>query len=118
MGEVTKLEPLVLGYALLTPTGGEAKRIAIEAQLSAFAAKSSLMLGVIYFDRRANATAGFSNLVAAISEHRATGVVVPSLDDLGDRVDERIAQLEDDLSVVVHVADAVTPRTAASRSRP
>ncbi|MFC0627428.1 hypothetical protein [Kribbella deserti] len=118
MGDVTKLEPLVLGYALLTPSGDEAKRIAIEARLSAFAARSGLMLGAIYFDGRANATAGFSNLLAAITSCRATGVVLPSLDDLGERADQRIAQLEDELSVVIHVAHAVTTLTTASRTRP
>lgn len=118
MGEVTKLEPLVLGYAVLTQSVGEAQRISIQAQLSTFAFRSSLMLGVIYFDRWKDAAAGYSALLAAIADHHVTGVVVPSLDHLGNRKDERIAQLEDVLGVAVHVADAVRPMSLATRSRP
>jgi hypothetical protein len=37
--------------------------------------------------------------------NRVTGVVVPSLRDFGDLADERVTELEDGLSIVVHEAD-------------
>jgi len=86
----------------------------MQALLSSYAHRAGLQLGTIYFDRTGSPplfvhdepTSAFTSLVAGLRHSRAVGVVVPSLEAFGDEKDKRIAELEDDLGVVVHVVDA------------
>ncbi len=113
MGEVVHLRPLVLGYARLAPYAGHGQHTIMQAVLTSYARKAGLELGTIYFDRVGSPplfvhdepTPAFASLVAGLRGSRAVGVVVPSLDAFGDEKDKRIAELEDDLGVVVHAVD-------------
>jgi len=86
----------------------------MQALLSSYAHRAGLRLGTIYFDRTGSPplfvhdepTTAFTSLVAGLKDSRAVGVVVPSLDAFGDEKDKRVAELEDDLGVVVHAVDA------------
>ncbi|WP_432874786.1 hypothetical protein ACQPYH_22825 [Kribbella sp. CA-245084] len=114
MGEVVQLRPLVLGYARLAPFAGHGHHTIVQAQLSSYALRAGLQLGTVYFERagslplfdHADAAPAYLSLVAGLRHSQATGVVVPSLDAFGDEKDKRIAELEDDLGVVVHAVDA------------
>lgn len=126
MGEVIQLRALVLGYARLAPYAGHGQHTIMQALLSSYAHREGLALGTVYFDRVGSAplfvhdepTPAFTSLVAGLRGSRAVGVVVPSLDAFGDEKDKRIAELEDDLGVVVHVVDAEHVHDPATNSRP
>jgi hypothetical protein len=113
MGEVIELRPWVLGYARLAPFASHSQHTIVQAQLSSYAQRAGLRLGTIYFERsgslplfdHADPAPAYASLVASLKESKASGVVVPSLDDFGDQKDKRIAELEDDLGVVVHAVD-------------
>ncbi|MEV8373637.1 hypothetical protein AB0P21_12910 [Kribbella sp. NPDC056861] len=109
MAEVTNLRPLVLGYAQLGPFADQTQFTAVQGKLAAYAQRAGLMLGTVYFERAGAAPEAFTDLLAAVVRNRVTGVVVPSLTDFGDLEDERVAELEDGLSVVVHEADRASP---------
>ncbi|GAB3922721.1 hypothetical protein GCM10029976_011870 [Kribbella albertanoniae] len=114
MGEVVQLRPLVLGYATLAPFAGHGKYTAVQALLSSYAQRAGLQLGTVYFESTGslplfehdNQAPAFDSLVAGLKHSSVTGVLVPSLDAFGEEKDKRIAQLEDDLCVVVHAVDA------------
>ncbi|MBB6569453.1 recombinase family protein [Kribbella sandramycini] len=114
MGEVVQPRPLVLGYARLAPYAGHGQHTITQAILSSYANREGLQLGTIYFDRVGSPplfahdepTPGFHALVAGLLASRALGVVVPSVDAFGNQKDERVAELVDDLGVVVHAVDA------------
>jgi hypothetical protein len=108
MGDVTEIRPLVLGYAQLGPFADEAQLTAVQARLNTYAQQAGLKLGTVYFERTDTAPAIFTDLLAAVVRNRVTGVVVPSLRDFGDLADERVTELEDGLSIVVHEADPVS----------
>lgn len=113
MGEVIKLRPLVLGYARLAPFAGSGQHTIMHALLSSYSNRAGMQLGTVYFDRSGSPplfvhddpTPAFDGLLAGLRESRAAGVVVPSLDTFGDEMDKRVAQLENDLCVVVHAVD-------------
>ena len=115
MDEVTKPQPLVLGYAQLGPFADQAKFTAVQGRLATYAQQAGLMLGTVYFERTDTAPAAFIDLLAAVVRNRVTGVVVPSLSDFGDLENERVAVLEDSLSVVVH--EATVPRPDRGHER-
>ncbi|MET7279037.1 hypothetical protein ABZS29_12465 [Kribbella sp. NPDC005582] len=114
MGEVIKLRPLVLGYARLAPFAGHGQHSVVHALLSSYANRAGLQLGTVYFDRWGSPplfvhdepTPAFNGLLAGLRESRAAGVVVPSLDTFGHEMVRCVAELEDDLCVVVHPVDA------------
>ena len=114
MGEVLQLRPLVLGYARLAPFAGHGQHTTVQAQLSTYARKAGLELGTIYFERtgslplfdHTDPAPAYTSLVAGLRHPKATGVLVPSLDAFGEEKDKLIAELEDDLGVVVHAVDA------------
>jgi hypothetical protein len=114
MGEVIELRPWVLGYARLAPFASHSQHTILQAQLSSYAQKAGLRLGTIYFERtgslpyfdHADPAPAYGSLVASLKDSSASGVVVPSLDAFGDQKDKRIAELEDDVGVVVHAVDA------------
>jgi len=115
MGDVTELRPLVLGYARLAPFAGPGRLAQVQAKLAKYAQQQGLKLGTVYFERAGTAPhfeyvieppSAFADLLAgAARTARVTGVVVPSLDDFGDQKDERIAELEDRLGLVVRASD-------------
>lgn len=90
----------------------------MQGQLAAYANRAGLLLGNVYIERPATSPQGFEALLLGITRNRAIGVVVPSLEHFGDLADERVAQLEDVLAVVVHAIDAATLHDPAIRSRP
>ena len=114
MGEVVQLQPLVLGYARLAPFAGHRQHTVVQAQLSSYAQSAGLQLGTIYFERtgslplfdHADAASAYTSLIAGLKHSQASGVLVPSLTAFGDERDKRIAELEDDLGVVVRAVDA------------
>jgi hypothetical protein len=114
MGEVVQLQPLVLGYARLAPFAGHGQRATVQAQLSSYVLRAGLQLGTVYFEStgslplfdHADTAPAYMSLVAGLRHSHASGVVVPSLDAFGDEKDKRIAELEDDLGVVVHAVSA------------
>jgi len=116
MGDVTELRPLVLGYARLAPFAGPGRLAQVQARLAGYAQQQGLRLGTVYFERAGTAPhfeyvnappSAFADLLAGAAPRtaRVTGVVVPSLDDFGEQKDERIAELEDRLGLVVRAAD-------------
>lgn len=125
MGEVVQLRPLVLGYARLAPFAGHGQHTVVQAQLSSHAQSAGLQLGTVYFGRtgslplfdHADAASAYTSLIASLKHSQASGVLVPSLTAFGDERDKRIAELEDDLGVVVRAVDADVHDPAIS-SRP
>jgi len=75
---------------------------------------AGLQLGTIYFERtgslplfdHADAASAYTSLIAGLKHSQASGVLVPSLTAFGDKRDKRIAELEDELGVVVRAVDA------------
>jgi PII-like signaling protein len=73
-----------------------------------------LQLGTVYFERtgspplfdHTDPAPAYTSLLAGLRRPQVAGVVVLSLDAFGDEKDKRLAELEDDLGVVVHVVDA------------
>jgi hypothetical protein len=115
MGAVTELRPLVLGYARVAPFAGPGRLAEVQERLANYAQHEGLTLGTVYFERIGTAPhfeyvnappSAFADLLAgAVQATQVTGIVVPSLDDFGDLKDQRIAELEDRLGLVVRAAD-------------
>ncbi|GAA0597437.1 hypothetical protein HPO96_35100 [Kribbella sandramycini] len=118
MSNVILLRPLVLGYARLSPFAGHSQHTMVEAQLSSWANEARMQLGTIYFERTGSPphfehdddAPAFTDLTLAIERSGASGVVVPSLDAFGNHQDARIAELEEDLEVILYVVSVHDPR--------
>ncbi|MEV6287770.1 hypothetical protein [Kribbella sp. NPDC051770] len=126
VGQSIQLRPLVLGYACLAPFAGRGRHSIVQAKLSSYAHRAGLQLGTVYFERTGSLplfehiepTPAYTSLLAGLRNSPATGVVVPSPEVFGEERDKRIADLEDDLGVVVHVVDADDLHDPTTRSRP
>jgi hypothetical protein len=107
------LRPLVLGYARLAPFAGHGQHTVVQALLSSYAQSAGLLLGTIYFERSGSLPCSITatqrprtRFVAGLKHSQVSGVLVLSLTAFGDERDKRIAELEDDLGVVVRAVDA------------